>query len=79
MNSSSLPSARFKEAYLRGQQAALHIDDDAATVALLARNGIPAALVSWPGNHGLEYPPSVTRCHELSDVRSLIERIALDD
>lgn len=79
MNASTLPSARYKEAYLRERNAVLHVDDDAATSALLARNGIPAALVSWPRNRRLEYPSGVTRCDRMSDVEDLIERMARDD
>ena len=79
MNATPLKSARYKEAYLHGREATLHIDDDAATVALLARCGIPAALVAWPRNRNLEYPLGVTLCEDMSDIYSLIERIALDD
>ncbi len=79
MNASNLKSARYKESYLRGQQATLHIDDDAATVALLARNGISTALVTWPRNRELSYPCEVTRCDDLAAVRELIERMALND
>lgn len=79
MNRTELASARYKEAWLRGRDARLHIDDDAATVALLARNGVPTALVSWPRNCGLVYPQSVTRCEDLREVEKLIERMAEDD
>lgn len=79
MNATPLKSARYKEACLCGREAALHIDDDAATAALLARCGIPAALVAWPRNRNLEYPSGVTFCDDMSDVYSLIERIALHD
>ncbi len=79
MNSSALSSARYKEAYLRSRGASLHIDDDAATVALLARNEIATALVSWPRNRGLRYPEGVTRCDDLSQVSSLIEQLASRD
>jgi len=79
MNGTSLNSARFKEAVLRGRGAALHIDDDAATCALLARNGIEVGLVSWPRNRGLDYPDGVTRCDDLDGVRALIERVGQDD
>ncbi len=74
MNGTPLKTARYKEAYLREQDATLHIDDDAATVALLARNDIPTALASWPRNRGLAYPPGVTRCEDMDEVRALIER-----
>ena len=76
MNRSPLPSARYKEAYLRGKDPLLHIDDDAATCALLARTGIPAALVSWPRNRNLLYPDGVTRCDDLAAVQQLIERLS---
>ncbi|MDE2967437.1 MAG: hypothetical protein OXS30_08150 [Chloroflexota bacterium] len=79
MNASSLKSARYKEAYLRGQGATLHIDDDAATVALLARNSIPCALLSWPRNRDLNFPGGVTRCEDMTEVRAMIERISVDD
>ena len=79
MNATPLKSARYKEAFLHGRKVALHVDDDAATAALLARCGIPSALVSWPRNRDLDYPQGVTRCDDLSDVHSLIERIALHD
>ena len=79
MNGSTLKSARYKEAYLRERRVALHIDDDAATAALLARNGIPAALVSWPRNRDLDYPAGVTRCDDLVEVRALIEELSKHD
>ena len=80
MNASALKSARYKEAWLRTVESdvALHIDDDAATVALLAMSGIRTALVSWPRNQGLAYPEGVTRCDDLAAVRSLIESLGDD-
>lgn len=79
MNASSLKTARYKEAYLREQGAALHVDDDAATVALLARNGIRSALVEWPRNRNLSYPESVLRCADLEQVQRVIEELSNDD
>ena len=73
MNGSSLRSARFKEAFLRRRKVSMHIDDDAATVALLAKNDIPTALVSWPRNRGLFFPVGVTRCADMIEVRAVIE------
>ena len=61
MNGTDLSSARYKESVLRGCEVVMHADDDAATAALLARNGIRVALLDWPGNRGLAYPPGVTR------------------
>ncbi len=75
MNASPLSSPRYKEAYLRGRDASLHIDDDAATCALLARAGIETALATWPRNTGLDFPEHVTRCADLQEVGALIERI----
>ena len=79
MNGSSLKSARYKEANLRARGAALHVDDDAATAALLARNGVRVGLVSWPRNRDLEFPELVIRCEDLDSVRLLIEEVADDD
>ena len=79
MNASSLSSPRYKEATLRDHASSLHVDDDAATCALLARAGIDTALVSWPRNAGLTMPEGVTRCEDLQDVAALIERLASDD
>lgn len=79
MNASPLSSPRYKEAYLRGRDASLHIDDDATTCALLARAGIDVALMTWPRNMGLSYPEHVTRCADLQEVGALIERLAWDD
>lgn len=70
MNESRYSSARYKEAVLRARQVVVHVDDDAATAALLARNGIAVALLDWPRNRGLEFPPGVVRhadMHECSD------------
>ncbi len=79
MNASRLNSVRYKEAFLRDARARLHIDDDAATVALLARNSIPTALLTWPRNRGLDYPASVARCADMQEVRALIEGISHHD
>ncbi|MCY3734182.1 MAG: hypothetical protein OXG42_07865 [Chloroflexi bacterium] len=79
MNASTLGSARYKEAYLRSSGATLHVDDDAATVALLARNGVKSGLVEWPRNRNLSYPPGVTRCVDLREVRDLIRELSADD
>ena len=79
MNDSDLSSPRYKEAYLRDYWPDLHIDDDAATCALLARAGIPATLVSWPRNRGLDYPPNVTRCEDMIEVAALIKELAVGD
>lgn len=79
MNASTLKTARYKEAYLREHAATLHVDDDAATVALLARNGVRTALVEWPRNVDLVYPESVSRCADLRQVEALIKELSADD
>ncbi len=78
MNASALNTARYKEAYLRTEGATLHIDDDAATVALLARSGVRSVLVEWPRNRNLDYPESVLHCADLGQVRALIEELSDD-
>jgi FMN phosphatase YigB (HAD superfamily) len=79
MNHTGLKTVRYKEAYLGNSEARLHIDDDAATAALLARCGVACALVSWPRNQDLDYPAGVVRCADMYAVRELIERMARDD
>ena len=73
MNDGSRPSARHKERQLAARDVALHADDDAATCALLARCGVPVALLDWPRNRGLAFPDGVTR---YSDMRALAAAIA---
>ena len=66
MNDGSRPSARHKERQLAERDAALHADDDAATCALLARCGVPVALLDWPRNRGLDFPDGVRRYHDMT-------------
>ena len=73
MNDGSRTSARHKERQLAARDVALHADDDAATCALLARCGVPVALLDWPRNRGLTFPDGVTR---YSDMRALAAAIA---
>ena len=73
MNDGSRPSARHKERQLAARDVALHADDDAATCALLARCGVPVALLDWPRNRGLAFPDGVTR---YSDMRALAAELA---
>ena len=68
MNIGRLGSARYKEAVLSDRAVMLHADDDAATAALLARNGITVALLDWPRNRGLEYPAGVTRYRHMEEL-----------
>lgn len=77
MNDGSRSSARHKERVLTvrfaGREIALHADDDAATAALLARCGVAVALLDWPRNRGLEFPPGVTRYEEMGDLATRLE------
>lgn len=73
MNSSGLPSAQFKRAALEQCGAVRHVDDDAATAALVARAGIAVDLIDWPRNRNLPYPDGVTR---RAGLRALIESFA---
>ena len=73
MNDGSNPSARHKERQLAARDVALHADDDAATCALLARCGVPVALLDWPRNRGLDFPEGVRR---YSDMRALAAELA---
>ncbi len=70
MNASGLPSPLFKRAALEQLGAARHVDDDAATAALIARAGIAVDLIDWPRNRGLAYPDGVVR---RADLRALID------
>ena len=74
MNATSLGSARYKEAETRRRNIAWHADDDAATCALLARCGVDVALLEWPRNRDLDYPPGVIRYRDMREVaQALIE------
>lgn len=74
MNATSLGSARYKEAEARRRNIAWHADDDAATCALLARCGVDVALLEWPRNRDLDYPPGVIRYRDMRAVaQALIE------
>ena len=73
MNDGARPSARHKERQLAARDVALHADDDAATCALLARCGVPVALLDWPRNRGLDFPEGVRR---YPDMRALAAELA---
>lgn len=76
MNDGARSSARHKEHQLATRDVALHADDDAATCALLARCGIPVALLDWPRNRGLDFPAGVAR---YTDMRALAAAVAALD
>ena len=60
-----LRAARFKEAVCAQLGVVRHIEDDPATAALLARNGVAVDLIDWPRSRGLDFPPGVTRRADL--------------
>jgi len=76
LNDSGLPSAKFKRWLAEARGIVRHIDDDAATAALLARGGVQVDLIDWPRNRGLDYPPGVTR---RLDSRELIAALRSGD
>ncbi|MEE9278082.1 MAG: hypothetical protein V3V06_06685 [Dehalococcoidia bacterium] len=69
LNDTGLPAAQFKRQTVERLGIVRHVDDDAATAALLARGGVVVDLIDWPRNRGLTVPPGVTR---RADLRALI-------
>lgn len=65
LNHTGKPSVRFKLGIARQLGVRRHVEDDAATAALLARAGVQVDLIDWPGNRDLAFPPGVTRRVEL--------------
>ena len=66
LNHTGEPSARFKVGIARGLGVRRHVEDDAATAALLANAGVQVDLIDWPGNRELAFPPGVTRRADLA-------------
>ena len=64
-----LSSPRFKEAVCVTLGIARHIEDDPATAALLARNGLAVDLIDWSRSRTLPLPSGVTRRANLADPR----------
>ena len=63
---------RFKEAVCAQLGIARHIEDDPATAALLARNGVAVDLVDWPRSRGLALPAGVTRRRDLAELAAAL-------
>lgn len=76
---SRLPSPRFKEAVCAGLGVVRHIEDDPATAALLARNGVSVDLIDWPRSRGLAFPDGVTRRDDLHALARAFEDAAPAD
>ena len=67
-----LSSARFKEQACARLGVVRHVDDDAATAALLARSGVQVDLIEWPRSRGLAFPPGVTRWPDLASLHTAL-------
>lgn len=64
-NDTGLPSPQFKRLMVERLGVVRHVDDDAATAALIARGGVPVDLIDWPRNRDLSYPEGVSRHADL--------------
>ena len=73
MNDSGLAPPQFKRAVVEALGIVRHVEDDAATAALLARSVVAVDLIDWPRNRGLSYPAGVTR---RADLQELIDSLA---
>lgn len=71
-----LSSPRFKEAVCAELGIVRHIEDDPATAALLARNGVAVDLIEWPRSRGLELPDGVTRRRDLAQLADALRAAA---
>ena len=69
-----LSSARFKERACARLGVRRHVDDDAATAALLARSGVAVDLIDWPRSRGLAFPAGVRRWDDLAGLRAALEQ-----
>lgn len=66
LNDRGVPNATFKLLVARERQVREHIDDDGRVAYFLAQDPSRTVyLVSWRGNQGLTYPPTVRRVQNL--------------
>ena len=73
LNDRGLPNASFKLLTVRERGSREHIDDDGRVAFFLARDANQTVyLVSWIGNAGLSYPPTVQRVRSLFQAAELI-------
>jgi hypothetical protein len=79
LNDRGLPNASFKLLTVRERGSREHIDDDGRVAYFLARDaGQTVYLVSWVGNAGLTYPPSVHRVGSLREAAEAIRSTATE-
>lgn len=75
LNDRGMPNAAFKLVTSRERGLREHVDDDGRVAYFLARdNAQTVYLISWGGNAGLPYPPTVQRVRDLVHTADLIRR-----
>lgn len=75
LNDRGLPNASFKLLTSRERGVREHVDDDGRVAYFLARdNAQTVYLISWGGNAGLPYPPTVQRVRHLVHAADVIRR-----
>jgi hypothetical protein len=73
LNDRGLPNVSFKLLQSRERDGQEHIDDDGRVAYFLAKEGNRKVfLISYVGNAGLPYPPSVQRIRTLLDAARII-------
>ena len=72
VNASTLNSVRHKEQSLAALDVALHIDDDAATAALLAAAALPLRCSTGPETAIWPSPPAWTRYTDMHELAAAI-------
>lgn len=73
LNDRGLPNASFKLLTIQERGSREHIDDDGRVAYFLARDaGLTVYLVSWLGNRGLSFPPTVQRVRSLNEAAARV-------
>jgi len=77
LNDRGLPNASFKLLTTRERGGKEHVDDDGRVAYFLARDAAQTVfLISWLGNAGLPYPPTVRRVRSLIHAAEVIRSIS---
>lgn len=77
LNDRGVPNATFKLLVAGERQVREHVDDDGRVAYFLAQDPARTVyLVSWRGNQGLAYPPTVRRVQNLREAAREIRRVA---